>query len=159
MIKIWNYPNIIFVIPCKEHEIKPGHWNCEHEQGFLQKPVLQRAGLLPAHLRSRQNKMLIYFYYLFQLTPLDVADFEEFWGEYRRGSLSRIQQTKFLVARISVKFQCKIGFLNGQCIYTRFLQKLFTPAFLISSPSWNSMKARVLRSVPISKQYLEKVLV
>ena len=49
---------IIFVIPCKEHEIKPGHWNCEHEQGFLQKPVLQRTGLLPAHLRSGQSKIL-----------------------------------------------------------------------------------------------------
>ena len=46
--------------------------------------------------------------------------------------------------------------LGGEAF--RFRQKLLGPAFLISSPSWKNIKANVLRSVPISKQYLNDQL-
>ena len=38
---------------------------------------------------------------------------------------------------------------------TKFFQKLLMPAFFNSSPSWKTIKANTLKSVPISKQYLE----
>ena len=60
----------------------------------------------------KKNIEELHFYYCFLLTPLDSAEFVEILGECRRGSLSRIEQTKFSVVRISIKFHCKIGFCN-----------------------------------------------